>query len=146
MEVLHICIFQPGFLTSNDILTLNMSTSTYSRPQIESYLDHISFPKVHHPLPTPEVVKSVAGIEYLSALQRYHLATVPFENISLHYSQEKVLSLNNEDLHDKIVRRKRGGYCMENNQFFATVLRSLGYEVVSVGARVCGPDGSFGGW
>ena len=40
---------------------------------------------------------------------------------------------------------------MENNGFFGTVLRSMGYDVTSVGARVCegiaGGDGSlFGSW
>jgi len=123
-----------------------MSTSTYTPTQIETYLDHISFPKHKYPQPTPQTVKNKAGLEYLSALQRYHLATVPFENLSLHYSQEKTLSLENEDLYQKIVGRKRGGYCMENNQFFATVLRSLQFEAVSTGARVNGPDGSLGEW
>lgn len=39
----------------------------------------------------------------------------------------------------------RGGYCMENNCFFGTILRSIGFDVYSVGARVKSPDG-YGGW
>lgn len=40
---------------------------------------------------------------------------------------------------------------MENNAFFGTVLRSLGYEVTSVGARVCmgvngGDRSGYGSW
>ena len=40
---------------------------------------------------------------------------------------------------------------MENNAVFGTALRSMGYEVTSVGARVCdaigGRDGAtFGSW
>ncbi|ERF68424.1 hypothetical protein EPUS_03742 [Endocarpon pusillum Z07020] len=46
-----------------------------------------------------------------------------------------------------------GGYCMENNTFMATVLRSLGYVLYTAGARVGnvlddgykGPQG-YGGW
>lgn len=39
----------------------------------------------------------------------------------------------------------RGGYCMENNCFFGTILRSIGFDVYSAGARVKSPDG-YGGW
>lgn len=40
---------------------------------------------------------------------------------------------------------------MENNAFFGTMLRSMGYHVTSVGARICngidGGDGeTFGSW
>jgi arylamine N-acetyltransferase len=71
----------------------------------------------------------------------------------MHYSAHKTLSLDTEALFVKIVERGMGGYCMENNLFFATVLRSLGYELYITGGRVSNavesngkdPDG-FGGW
>ncbi|KAL9039495.1 MAG: hypothetical protein Q9214_004856, partial [Letrouitia sp. 1 TL-2023] len=81
---------------------------------------------------------------------QHHLAAIPFENVSLHYfprkdpTQRPFLSLNSEDLFEKIVQRKHGGYCMELNCFFATALRSMGYTVKSVGARVCAAVGSPG--
>jgi len=71
---------------------------------------------------------------------------VPFENLSLHYSKLPGISLDTEDLFEKIVERRRGGYCMEVNCFFATVLDTLGYEVVPTGARVLNPSGEYGGW
>jgi arylamine N-acetyltransferase len=76
---------------------------------------------------------------------------VPFENLSLHYSQTHLLSLDPEDLFVKIVDRKRGGYCMENNAFFGAVLRSLGYDLINAGARIAdavvGKTGDgFEGW
>lgn len=123
-----------------------MATSTYSPAQLESYLNHISFPTLKYPQISTTAAKTAKGLEYLSILQKHHLATVPFENLSLHYSSEKILYLGNDDLFEKIVVKKRGGYCMENNQFFVTVLKGLGYEVVSVGARVFGADGLMGGW
>lgn len=46
------------------------------------------------------------------------------------------ISLDTEALFIKIVQRRMGGYCMENNTFFATILRSLGYELYTTGARV----------
>jgi len=64
------------------------------------------------------------------------MATVPFENLALHYSTHHSITLDPECLFEKVVGRGRGGYCMENNCFFGTVLRTLGYAMVSVGARV----------
>ncbi len=49
------------------------------------------------------------------------------------------------------IRGGRGGSCTLNNGFFGTVMRSLGYNVLSGGARVAkaangGPKDVFGGW
>lgn len=76
------------------------------------------------------------ALPFLQALARYHVCNIPFENLVLSYSTHKSITLDPAVLHRKIVRCRRGGYCMENNTFFATVLRSLGYEVRSVGGRV----------
>lgn len=65
------------------------------------------------------------------------MAQVPFENISLHYSQHHSVSIDPEALFRKIVQGRRGGYCMENNGFFGIVLRSLGFSLYAVGGRVC---------
>lgn len=45
----------------------------------------------------------------------------------------------------------RGGSCTLNNGFFGTVMRSLGMQVKTTGARVAlsyngGPEGVYGGW
>ncbi len=60
----------------------------------------------------------------VSALMRRQLFTVPFENLDVQAG--KVVSLIPEDIVDKIVRRRRGGYCYEVNGLFAMVLESLG--------------------
>ena len=54
----------------------------------------------------------------------------------LHYSEHRTISLDPEALFEKLVRRGLDGYCMEQNTFFYTVLRSLGYAVYITGARV----------
>jgi len=41
------------------------------------------------------------------------------------------------------VKRRRGGYCYELNSLFAALLRTLGFEVHLLSARVARPDGSF---
>ena len=53
-----------------------------------------------------------------------------------------------DELYEKLVERKRGrgGYCMENNYFFGTVLRSLGFGVYSAGAKVCEDGESYTPW
>lgn len=110
----------------------------YSEAQLDQYLDHIGYTPRNH----RNGQKSLA---FLSELQKRNLARVPFESVSLHYSRHRLLSLEPEDLFRKIVTYSRGGYCMEVNAFFGTVLRSLGFTVVSVGARVKGPTG-YKGW
>jgi len=109
---------------------------SYSAEKLAQYFAHISFDQEKH---------SAGTLDYLAALQRAHLARVPFESVSLHYSKTRLLSLDLDDLFDKIVGRSRGGYCMEVNGFFGAVLRGLGFDVLSAGARVRGTD-RFGGW
>jgi N-hydroxyarylamine O-acetyltransferase len=51
----------------------------------------------------------VATSETLRALQRAHMYAVPFENLDIHGGPEIVLDLDR--LFDKVVRRRRGGFC-----------------------------------
>lgn len=110
--------------------------------QLTEYFNHIR---------CPAPASKEPSLQFLTTLQKYHLARVPFENLSLHYSKHHLLSLDQDDLYSKIVHRGMGGYCMENNAFFGTVLRSLGFAVFSTGARVSNvtvgrPGGGFLGW
>jgi N-hydroxyarylamine O-acetyltransferase len=75
----------------------------------------------------------------LRALHRAHQMTVPFENLSIHLSEP--ISLDERDLIDKIVRRRRGGFCYELNGAFALLLEALGAQVSRVAARVYGEAG-----
>ena len=75
----------------------------------------------------------------LRALHRAHQLTVPFENLSIHLAEP--ISLDEPDLIDKIVRRRRGGFCYELNGAFALLLEALGAQVSRVGARVHGEAG-----
>jgi len=75
----------------------------------------------------------------LRALHRAHQLTVPFENLSIHLAEP--ISLDEHDLLDKIVRRRRGGFCYELNGAFALLLEALGAQVSRVAARVYGESG-----
>lgn len=74
--------------------------------------------------------------EALRELQEHHLATVPFENLSVHLPEP--IELDEDALADKIVRRRRGGFCYELNGAFAGLLRELGFDVTLLSARVSG--------
>jgi len=45
---------------------------------------------------------------------------------------------------DKMVTRRRGGYCMEQNRVFAALLKSFGFDLYTNGARVALPFGFTG--
>jgi N-hydroxyarylamine O-acetyltransferase len=75
----------------------------------------------------------------LGVLHRAHLLAVPFENLSIHLAEP--ISLAEDHLIDKIVTRRRGGFCYELNGAFAALLQALGAQVVRVAARVYGDGG-----
>jgi N-hydroxyarylamine O-acetyltransferase len=80
--------------------------------------------------------------ETLRELQVAHLLTVPFENLSIQAKQPIVLDDN--ALFEKIVRRRRGGFCYEANGLFAALLRALGFDVKMLSAGVANARGGFG--
>jgi N-hydroxyarylamine O-acetyltransferase len=76
---------------------------------------------------------SVADGRALAGLHRAHLRAVPFENLSIHLCEE--IELSEKSLIDKLVQRRRGGFCYELNGAFAVLLRELGYSVALLNAR-----------
>lgn len=98
---------------------------------IQTYLNRIQYQGALEP-----------NIQNLSALQKAHMRTVPFENLSIHYKQP--ILLNKEALYKKIVEQKRGGFCYELNGLFAWLLRGLGYKVDMLSAGVTTGTGGFG--
>jgi N-hydroxyarylamine O-acetyltransferase len=85
---------------------------------------------------------AAADLGTLRELQRAHLYTVPFENLSIHLGEPIVL--DQDALVDKLVRRRRGGFCYELNGVFAALLTELGYRVSMLSARVFGAGGQPG--
>lgn len=76
-------------------------------------------------------------MEVLTALHVEHLRHIPFENIDVLLG--RVIGLDLESLQAKLVRRRRGGYCFEQNSLFAAALRTIGFEVATLEARVRPP-------
>jgi N-hydroxyarylamine O-acetyltransferase len=83
-----------------------------------------------------------ATAQTLRQLQLAHLLTVPFENLSIHSAEPIILDDN--ALFEKIVVRRRGGFCYELNGLFAALLRELGFEVTLLSAGVANAEGIFG--
>jgi N-hydroxyarylamine O-acetyltransferase len=83
-----------------------------------------------------------ADLITLEKLQRAHMRSVPFENLSIHYQQPIIL--DEELLYKKIVENKRGGFCYELNGLFAKLLQEIGFKVTKLSAGVARADGSFG--
>jgi N-hydroxyarylamine O-acetyltransferase len=98
---------------------------------VQAYLDRIGY---RGPLsPTAETLR---------ALQVANLQAVPFENLSIHAGQPIVL--DHDALFEKVVVRRRGGFCYELNGLFAALLRALGFEVDLLAAGVARAGGTFG--
>lgn len=69
----------------------------------------------------------------LQQLMQCQLYTVPFENLDVQAG--KIISLDPDDIIDKIVYRNRGGYCYEVNGLFALALQAIGFDYQLVAAR-----------
>jgi N-hydroxyarylamine O-acetyltransferase len=91
---------------------------------VGAYLARIG---IHDPAGPPDA-------DQLRRLHAAHVSQVPFENLSVHNGEG--IDLDPAALFDKIVGRRRGGFCYELNGLFAALLESLGYPVARCAARV----------
>ncbi|KAI1139406.1 arylamine N-acetyltransferase 3 [Hypoxylon sp. FL0543] len=120
----------------------------YNHEQLEQFFNRIALPEDKHLYSVRELT-DIGKLYYLALLLKHTLVRIPFENLTLHYSWHRTINVRPQHLYNKIVRPPsyRGGYCMENNSLFHTVLLSLGYDVFMAGARVYEKDiGKYGGF
>ena len=90
---------------------------------IASYLARINLAS------PPEV--SLAG---LSALHRAHLLAIPFENLEVQLGRPVGTAI--PPIFEKIVNRRRGGWCYEMNGVFGWALSELGFRVTRLSGAV----------
>ena len=76
----------------------------------------------------------------LRRLQLAHMLHVPFENLDI--ALDRPIRLGLTTLYDKIVTRRRGGFCYELNGLFAWLLDDLGFEVTYLSASDYYPHAS----
>lgn len=70
----------------------------------------------------------------LRQVQLAQALSIPFENFDIHLG--RAISLKPKNLADKLVLRRRGGYCFELNGLLHLALKSLGFDVRPLLARV----------
>ena len=80
-----------------------------------------------------------ASAEVLHGLHVAHLQSVPFENLSV--ALKEPIRLDLEGLFEKIVRRRRGGFCYELNGLFGALLEEAGFVVSYLSSRGIEEDG-----
>jgi len=79
-------------------------------------------------------------LETLTAIQARHILTVPYENLDV--LAGVLLNYDEDALFNKIVIRRRGGFCFELNAALGQLLRRLGYDATDCFARyLLGEDG-----
>jgi N-hydroxyarylamine O-acetyltransferase len=72
--------------------------------------------------------------EGLATVQRAHRLAIPFENLDVRLARG--ISLDPDHVFEKLVHKRRGGYCFEQNQLFLRGLTALGFDVRPLLARV----------
>ncbi|MCJ1310208.1 N-terminal acetyltransferase [Agyrium rufum] len=117
--------------------------SPYTDAQIDHYLDHVSIPSKYRRRQNPSL-----DLKFLSTLHSHQLSSIPYENLSLHYSRDRTVSLDPQYLYNKFTHNGRGGYCMELSLFYNHILRGLGFRAYTAGVRIrlrtAGvPDGDY---
>ena len=80
-------------------------------------------------------------LETLRGMHRAHFYSVPFENLDV--SRGVRIAVDEAVNVEKIVGRRRGGFCLELTGLFGRVLREMGFRVDVIGARVM-MDGVIG--
>ncbi|WFD45015.1 hypothetical protein MPSI1_003691 [Malassezia psittaci] len=83
---------------------------------LDAYLRRISHPGLGD-----------TSTEALRSLVKAHVTAIPFENLDSASGVKPCLGL--QEVQEKLVYRKRGGYCFEHVTLFAAVLDRLGFRI-----------------
>jgi N-hydroxyarylamine O-acetyltransferase len=96
---------------------------------LAQYLDRIGLNEIPNP--------DEEGLREVHVAQAF---SIPFENFDIHLG--RTISLESGHLISKLIHQRRGGYCFELNGIFHLALKSLGFIVRPLLARVLyGRDG-----
>jgi N-hydroxyarylamine O-acetyltransferase len=90
---------------------------------LKGYFSRIGYAGNHEPT-----------LETLRHIQRLHAQSIPFENLNPYLRIP--VNLNIHSLYKKLVLDKRGGYCFEHNLLLMEALRTIGFTVRGLAARV----------
>jgi len=94
---------------------------------LQEYLERISFDGDVAPT-----------LEVLGKLLAHHVHSVPFKNLDVQLG--RTLTTSPDEAYDKIVTRRRGGWCYEQNGLFGLILSEIGFDTTRVAAAVMRAD------
>jgi N-hydroxyarylamine O-acetyltransferase len=83
---------------------------------IQAYYDRIGFTGTARP-----------DVATLRALHRAHMQAIPYDSVDVQLG--RAVSLDPKAAFDKIVSRRRGGWCYEMNGLFGAILEQIGFKV-----------------
>lgn len=98
-------------------------TDKLTPAQLDAYLARIGYAGLREP-----------SLATLRALHRAHVLAIPFENLDVQLGNPP--TLDPQRIFDKLVTRRRGGWCYEQNGLFGRALATLGFAVTRLSAGV----------
>jgi arylamine N-acetyltransferase len=101
-----------------------MTTELSAGIDLAGYFDRVGYPGPAEPT-----------VETLHTLVAAHNRSIPFENLDP-LMGIPAADLSAAALTDKLVQRRRGGYCFEHNGLMGYVLDELGFGVDALAGRV----------
>ncbi|CAO2612309.1 Arylamine N-acetyltransferase 2 [Lemmus lemmus] len=91
---------------------------------IEAYFERIGYQNSRNKL----------DLQTLTEILQHQIRAVPFENLNIHCGEPMELSL--EAVFDQIVRKKRGGWCLQVNHLLYWALTKMGFATTMLGGYV----------
>ncbi|GJJ72811.1 hypothetical protein EMPS_05169 [Entomortierella parvispora] len=105
----------------------------FSQEQIFAILERIGYPFKHaNVLPEPT-------LDTLRELHYRCVTSIPFELLSLRATKSRTVEIELDAIYDRVVNRRRGGWCFSLNKLAFELLRGLGFTTQYTLARMCKP-------
>ena len=82
----------------------------------------------------PAAETQTPDLDLLRRLTLAHAQAIPFENLNV--LMRRAVPLDLDALETKLIRSARGGYCFEQNAYFAAALEQFGFSVARLAGRV----------
>lgn len=91
--------------------------------ELQPYLDRVKFEGVPRP-----------DLDTLTRLHRGHVDNIPYENLDVQFARN--VTRRPADIFDKLVTRRRGGWCYEMNGLLSWALEEIGFDITHMAGAV----------
>ncbi|KAI8866366.1 cysteine proteinase [Ramicandelaber brevisporus] len=117
----------------NSRLTPAPAWFTLADTQLDAYFARVGLDSTFNAASKPP-----ATLETLSTVIKAHQLAIPFENITrrMLVGDQFEIKVDGNSIFHKLVERKRGGVCFEQNSLMRAVLASIGFRVFVISGRV----------